>query len=316
MTAPVALAIDVGGTSFKAALIDAGGRRLFADTRPTLGAMGEAAFARLDAFVGACLAAGGALGLTPDAIGLIAPGMDEGTGHVLFAANLGWRDFPLGPRLGERYALPVASGHDVRTAGLAEGLLGAARGYPDSVMVMIGTGIAAAVVSHGQVVAGARHMAGELGHAPVFPHGEPCPCGQIGCLETYASASAIARRYRTLGGAGGPMAAEIAARLGSDAIAARVWDDAVQALSISLTTVTMLLDPAVIVIGGGLAEADALLLDPLRLALSRRLAWRPTPPILRSALGAEGALLGAAILAFRRLGLGEFVQGWGSPPQP
>jgi glucokinase len=112
------------------------------------------------------------------------------------------------------------------------------------------------------------------------------------------------------------MAAEIAARLGSDAIAARVWDDAVQALSISLTTVTMLLDPAVIVIGGGLAEADALLLDPLRLALSRRLAWRPPPPILRSALGAEGALLGAAILAFRRLGLGEFLQGWGSPPQP
>jgi glucokinase len=312
MTAPVVLAVDVGGTSFKAALIDAEGQRLFTDTMPTLGAMGEAAFARLDGFVGGCLAAGGALGVTPAAIGLIAPGLDDGTGHVLFSANLGWRDFPLGPRLAERHGVPVVCGHDVRTAGLAEALLGAARGYPDAVMVMIGTGIAACVVSHGRPVGGAGGMAGELGHAPVFPDGEPCPCGQIGCLETYASAAAIGRRYRAFGGAGAPVAADIAARLGSDPIADRVWDDAVQALSISLTTVTMLLDPAVIVIGGGLAEAGALLLDPLRLALSPRLAWRPPPPILRSALGAEGALLGAAILAFRRLGLADSVHLWGT----
>jgi glucokinase len=311
MTGPVVLAVDVGGTSFKAALIDAGGSRLFADAAPTLGETAEAAFARLDAFVGGCLAAGAALGVAPAAIGLIAPGMDESTGHVIFAANLGWRDFPLGPRLAARHGLPVASGHDVRTAGLAEALLGAARGFPDSVMVMIGTGIAASVVSRGQPVAGAMGMAGELGHAPVFPDGEPCACGQIGCLETYASAAAIARRYRAFGGTGDAVAAEIAARLGSDPVADRVWDDAVQALSISLMTVTMLLDPSVIVIGGGLAEAEATLLDPLRSALSRRLVWRPAPPILRSALGAGGALLGAAILAFRRLGLEECPRSWG-----
>jgi glucokinase len=310
MTAPVVLAVDVGGSSFKAALVDAGGRRLFTDTAPTHGETGEAAFARLDSFVGGCLAAAAALGVTPRAIGLIAPGMDETTGHVLFAANLGWRNFPLGPRLAERHALPVASGHDVRTAGLSEALLGAARGFPDSVMVMIGTGIAAAVVSHGQLVAGAKGMAGELGHAPVFPDGEPCACGQIGCLETYASASAIARRYRALGGAGTAVASEIATRLGSDPIADRVWNDAVQALSIGLTTVTMLLDPAVIVIGGGLAEAGAVLLDPLRAALAGRLAWRSPPPILRSTLGGGGALLGAAVLAFRKLGLADVAAEW------
>jgi glucokinase len=316
MTAPVVLAVDVGGTSFKAALIDAAGRRLFAKTTPTLGETGEAAFARLDDFVGDCLAAAAGLGVTPAAIGLIAPGMDETTGHVLFAANLGWRDFPLGPRLAERHAVPVASGHDVRTAGLAEALLGAAHGVSDSVMVMIGTGIAASVVSHGQVVAGARGMAGELGHAPVFPDGEPCACGQTGCLEVYASAAGIVRRYRAFGGTGAPVAAEIAARLGADPIADRVWDDAVQALSIALTTVTMLLDPAVIVIGGGVAEADAVLLDPVRLALSRRLVWRPPPPILRSTLGAGGALLGAAILAFRRLGRDDFARSWCPAPDP
>jgi glucokinase len=307
---PVVLAIDVGGTSFKAALIDAGGRRLFTDTAPTMGEMGEAVFARLDAFTARCLAAGAALQVSPGAIGVIAPGMDEATGHILFSANLGWRDCAVGPRLAARHCLPVASGHDVRTAGLAEALLGAARGTPDSAMVMIGTGIAASLVSRGQVIAGAGGMAGEIGHAPVYPGGEACTCGQTGCLEAYASAASIARRYRGLGGVDAPTAAEIATRLGRDPVADRVWDDAVQALSISLTTVTMLLDPAVIVIGGGLAEAGAALLDPLRDALRQRLAWRSPPPVLRSTLGGEGALLGAAILAFRRLGRPDIAEGW------
>jgi glucokinase len=310
MSGPVVLAVDVGGTSFKGAVVDAEGRMLLADAAPTLGETGEAVFKRLDDFIGGLEAAAAAQGLASAAIGLIAPGMDERTGRVMFSSNLGWRDFPLGPRLAERHDLPIATGHDVRTAGLAEALLGAARGVADSAMVMIGTGIAAALVSGGQAIAGAGRMACEIGHAPVFPGGEPCPCGQFGCLETYASAAAIARRYRALGGAGAPTAAEIATRLAIDPIAARVWDDAVQALAISLTTVTMLLDPAVIVIGGGLAEADAVLLDPVRADLARRLAWRPAPPIRRSELGSRGALLGAAILAFRRLGSGDLPGRW------
>ncbi|MBW4021532.1 MAG: ROK family protein [Proteobacteria bacterium] len=305
--APVVLAVDVGGTSFKGALIDAAGRTLASDTAPTRGEVGEAVFARLEAFAARLLERAEA---RPAAVGLISPGMDEATGHVMFAANLGWRGFPLGPRLAARLGMPVATGHDVRTAGLAEARLGAARGVADSVMVMIGTGIAAALVSSGQPIAGARQMAGEIGHAPVYPDGEPCACGQIGCLETYASAAAIARRYRAMGGEGSPGAAEIATRLGRDPVADRVWADAVQALSISLTSVTMLLDPAVIVIGGGLADADVVLLEPLRAALAARLAWREPPPIRRAELGARGALLGAAILAFRRLGLGSIAERW------
>jgi glucokinase len=310
MTGAVVLAVDVGGTSFKAALIDSAGRTLLADTAPTLGEMGEAVFARLDDFVARLLAAATVQGLTPQAIGLITPGMDEATGRVMFSSNLGWRDFPLGQRLAEHHHLPVAAGHDVRTAGLAEALLGAACGVADSALIMIGTGIAAALVSGGHTIAGARQMACEIGHAPVFPGGEPCPCGQFGCLETYASAAAIARRYRAAGGTGTPTAAEIVARLGADPIADRVWDEAVQALSVSLTTVTMLLDPAVIVIGGGLAEADDVLLEPVRVALAKRLAWRSAPPILRSQLGGRGALLGAAILALRKLDLGDVATGW------
>jgi glucokinase len=306
----VVAAVDVGGTSFKGALIDASGRSLILDSRPTEGAQGEAVFARLQDFVRRLLEAGTAQGLVPKAIGLIAPGMDERSGRVMFSSNLGWRNFPLGARLAGAIDLPMALGHDVRTAGVAEAMLGAARAVRDSALIMIGTGIAAALVTDGHPIAGAGQMACEIGHAPVHPGGEPCPCGQFGCLEAYASAAAIARRYRALGGAGSPSAAEIAARLGDDPIADQVWDDAVQALSISLTTLTMLLDPAVIVIGGGLAEADAVLLRPLEAALVKRLAWRPPPPVLRSRLGARGALLGAAILAFRKLELGHLASRW------
>ncbi len=303
MTGTIVLAVDVGGTSFKAALIDEAGQTRLADSVATEGRQGEDALALLDRFVGGIIAAGANKGLHPSACGLIAPGMDERTGHVLFSANLGWRDFPLTARLAARLgAMRVAAGHDVRTTGLAEAQMGAARGLMDSAFVMIGTGIAAAFVSSGQAVSGAAQMACELGHIPVYPSGEMCSCGQTGCLETYASASAIARRYRAAGGQEGMTAAALAGRLGTDPLAARVWEEAVEALAISLATVTLLLDPAVIVIGGGLAEADETLLAPLRAGLKRRLAWRAPPPVVRNALGNRGALLGAAILAFRSLG--------------
>lgn len=306
------LAIDVGGTSFKGAVIDDAGRTLCSDFVATGGAQGEAAFAVLRDFAIRLRDRAAAQGLAPAAGGVIAPGMNERNGHVMFAANLGWRDFPLAPRLAESLGMEMVAGHDVRTAGLAEAQMGAAQGFADSALVMIGTGIAAALVSGGQAIAGATRMACELGHIPVHPGGEACTCGQFGCLEVYASAAGIARRYRAAGGPQDLSAAAIAGRLAADPLAARIWDDAVQALAISLVTVTLLLDPAVIVIGGGLAEAGDVLLAPLREGLRQRLVWRAPPPIVRSVLGNRGALLGAAMLAFGSLDLAETTAGWQS----
>lgn len=296
------LAVDVGGTSFKAALVESDGAMRIWESAPTEGALGEAAYLRLASYIGGIL--GEITGEAPVAIGLIAPGMDERSGQVLFAANLGWRDFPLAARLGAAFGLPVAAGHDVRTAGIAESLLGAARGARDAALIMIGTGIAAAFLCAGEAVSGAAHMAGEFGHVPVYPEGEACACGQFGCLETYASAAAIARRYRAAGGVEALSASDISKRLGSDPVADRVWAEAVEALAIACATLTLMLDPGVIVIGGGLAEAEGVLLAPLAAALARRLAWRSPPPLKRTVLGGRGALLGAAILAFRAQGLG------------
>ncbi len=309
---PVVLAVDVGGTSFKGALIDAAGHLRHGETASIRGLAGEEAYAHLATLCDRLRQVATDRDLRPLALGVITPGMDEVSGSVLFSSNLGWRGLPLRGRLEGQLGLPVAVGHDVRTAGLAEGLLGAGRGAPDFAFVMIGTGIAAAFVTHGAVVAGARSMGGELGHAPVIADGEPCACGQLGCLEAYASGSGIARRYAALGGSAPLTAVEIAAAQGHDPVAAKVWGEAVNALALGLVTVTMMLDPAVIVLGGGLAEAGAVLLDPLRAALERRLAWRTPPPILASMLGLAAGRIGAAMLAFQRVGYAGQVDTWTS----
>lgn len=303
------LAIDVGGTSVKGAVVDAAGIVRHRAAAAVLGRQGEACLALLFDLADRLTAMATMSGLRLCALGVIAPGMDEASGRVMFASNLGWRDLPLRDRLEARLGLPVASGHDVRTAGLAEHRLGAARGVEDAVLVMLGTGVAAALVSNGRLLGGAASMAGEFGHIPVFPDGEPCPCGQAGCLEAYASAGGIARRYRAMGGDGGRTVAEIVAGRAQDAAAARVWQDAIRALALGLATLTLLLDPALVVLSGGLAGAEGLL-DPLAHALAARLAWRRPPPLRQSPLGSDGALLGAAMLGFRRAGEGKLLAAW------
>lgn len=307
---PVVLAVDVGGTSFKGALVDAAGCFLHRDTAAIGGLSGENAYAQLLSLCERLVTAARAGGVTPAALGLVAPGMNDETGTVQFSSNLGWRDMPLGARLQDALGLPVAAGHDVRAAGVAEGLIGAGRGLRDFALVMIGTGIAAAFVCNGAVVAGARNMGGELGHAPVVPGGERCLCGQLGCLEAYASGGAIARRYRTAGGAAALEAVAVAAARAHDPVAAQVWDEAVRALSVAFATVTMMLDPAAIVLGGGLAQAGSVLLDPLRAALAGRLAWRDPPALAVSPLGLAAGRIGAAILACRAAGWTEVEEMW------
>ncbi len=304
------IAVDVGGTSFKGALVAEDGRTLGEEALPLAGLRGEEAMLALEALCGRLAEAATRRRLAPLALGVVAPGMDDASGTVLYASNLGWRDMQVAERLRQRLALPVATGHDVRSAGLAEGLLGAGRGARDLAFIMIGTGIAAALVSNGSTIAGARNTGGEFGHAPVVMDGEPCACGQRGCLEAYASAASIARRYAGLGGFPALTAAEIAGAQAHDPLAARVWSEAVEALASGLAILTMLLDPEVFVLGGGLVEAGPVLLVPLVAALDRRLAWRPAPPIRRSGLGLAAGRIGAAILAYRVAGRAEVVEGW------
>ncbi|TBL29540.1 ROK family protein, partial [Verrucosispora sp. SN26_14.1] len=162
---------------------------------------------------------------------------------------------------------------------------------------------------------GAHGAAGELGHILVRPDGPPCGCGRAGCLESIASASAVARRYAALTagsdvgcatGSGTPptmvSAAEVAARAAAgEEIASRVWREAVAALADGLATGQALFDVETIVLGGGLAQAGAGLFDPLRAALRDRLTFHREPRLVPAALGDEAGCLGAALLALDQL---------------
>ena len=147
-------------------------------------------------------------------MGVVVPGaVDADAGRAVFSANLGFRDVPLREIVAEATGLPALLEHDVRAAGVAEQELGATAGVDDYVLAVIGTGIAAVIQTGGRARRRAQpSVPGELGHIPVWPGGEQCSCGQRGCLERYASAAAIARRYAQAGGEPGLSAVEVLAR--------------------------------------------------------------------------------------------------------
>src|SRR5262249_3391963 len=159
--------------------------------------------------------------------------VDAWQGIAVYSANLGWRDVPLRRLLGDRLGgVPVALGHDVRTGGLAEGRIGAGRGADRFLFVALGTGIAGAIGVGGGGEEGAHGSAGEIGHIVVRPGGAPCPCGQRGCLERYASAAAVSQAWARTSGDPEADAADCAKAVRSgDERAAGVWQEAVDALA-------------------------------------------------------------------------------------
>jgi glucokinase len=299
------VAVDVGGTMIKGALVTGDGRFVHELVRPTPVASGpDAVVAMVQALVAQLVEAATSLapGASARAVAVVVPGVvDASSGTAVFSANVGLRNVPIGDLIASATGLPTLIEHDVRAAGIAERTVGVARGLDDYLLAVIGTGIAAAVYAGGRPVDGAQRVAGELGHVPVWPGGEPCPCGQCGCLERYASASAIARRYAALGGDPGATARDVASRCDTDEAARRAWHEATEALAIALVTCTMLLDPEMIVLAGGISEAGDALLGPVRAQLAARITWRDPPPVRLSPLGGRAGLTGAAVLAWQRL---------------
>ncbi|MEU5611821.1 ROK family protein [Streptomyces sparsogenes] len=297
------IALDVGGTGMKAALVGADGALLHEERRPTGRERGpEAVVATILDFAAELRALGEQrYGQPAAAAGVGVPGvLDEERGIAVFAANLGWRDVPLRALLAERLAgTPVALAHDVRMGGLAEGRIGAGEGARRFLFVSLGTGIAGAIGIDGRVDPGAHGSSGEIGHIVVRPGGPVCGCGQHGCLETLASASAVGRAWALAGGDPGADAADCAKAVESgDPRAAAVWQEAVGALADGLVTGLTLLDPGVMIIGGGLAEAGETLFAPLRTAVQERITFQRLPSIVPAALGDTAGCLGAGLLAW------------------
>ncbi|MDN0194193.1 ROK family protein [Streptomyces sp. S.PNR 29] len=297
------IALDVGGTGMKAALAGANGELIHQTRRATGRERGPEAVVEGILDFAAELRAYGLdrFGEPAAAAGVAVPGIvDETRGVAVYAANLGWRDVPLRELLAERLGgLPVALGHDVRTGGLAEGRIGAGQGTDRFLFVALGTGIAGAIGVDGRVEAGAHGFAGEIGHIVVRPGGTPCPCGQRGCLERFASAAAVSEAWAHACGDARADAADCAKAVESGDVRARkVWQEAVDALADGLVTALTLLDPRTLIIGGGLAEAGETLFTPLREAVRRRVTFQRLPSLAPAALGDTAGCLGAGLLAW------------------
>lgn len=301
-TSTRALAVDVGGTEIKAALLGAGAeqtdRLIVLDRARRATPHGADGTATASAVVSAVADLAAEFD-TAATVGVVVPGVvHDGVG--VYSANLGWRDFPFRDALTDAVGRPVAFGHDTGACGLAELRLGAARGYSDAVVMPIGTGIAGALIMDGALRTGGGY-AGEIGHVDVG-HGLPCGCGLTGCLEAMASSAAIARRYsEKTGQAVSGAAAVVDALGGGDAVAVEVWDDAMDALARGIRVLATLLGPEVVVLGGGLAMAGARLLDPVANRLAGLLSFQRRPELRLAELGDEAGCLGAGLLALTEI---------------
>lgn len=290
------LAVDVGGTTIKAEIADSG-IVVASGSVPT--PHGTAAVAAAGTLGSSLIADAGPVA----AAGVIVPGIVDRTRRIaVYSANIGWSSVPAGEMLEAAWGVPVALDHDVTCAGWAEWQTGAGAGFADMAFVSIGTGIAAALVCDGKLLRGSNgpggsRQPGEIGHVVVRPDGPVCECGARGCLETVASASAIARAYAAASGTvvGGALDVELA--VAHDNRARKVWDEAVSALADGLVVLTTLLAPARIVIGGGLAASGSFLMSPLEILVRERVHVQPVPSLAVAAHGMRAGLAGAALLA-------------------
>lgn len=309
-SAPLAAGIDIGGTKLLGIVVDAVGHPVRVERRPTP-YDNERLMAAL---------VGLAEDLRPwDALGVGVAGLVTPDGVLRAAPNLGAvEELAVRPRLEAALGHVVGVENDATCAAVAEWRLGAARGARNAVVVTLGTGIGGGVITNGQLVRGANGFAGEPGHMVVDPGGPVCVCGRRGCWERYSSGAGLARWANTperapeLRRALGrpfddptPLRGEdvmAAARLANRA-ALEIVDEFCRWTAIGLVNLTNLLDPEVLVIGGGLAQAADVIAAPLQrwfVDLLYSPGHRPHPRLAIAQLGEQAGALGAALLAAGR----------------
>jgi glucokinase len=308
--------VDVGGTKVLGGVVDADGHVLAQSRRETAA---DDVSKTLELTVEVIHELTNAHTVT--AVGIGAAGwIDASRSRVLFAPNLAWRNEPLRERVSARIGLPVVVENDANAAAWAEFRYGAARDATESMALLtVGTGIGGGLIVGGSLVRGMHGMAGEIGHTRVVPDGRPCRCGRNGCLEQYASGSALVRHARERAEADPRTAARLLDLAGGaiEAItgplvtqAAREEDPASCAafgevgrwLGCALADLVQVLDPEVLVVGGGVIEAGELLMVPTREAFLDQLGARgslPLQPVVAALMGNVAGVVGAADLARR-----------------
>jgi glucokinase len=296
----LALAIDIGGTKILVGLVAADGRVVAQMQAPTPAREGPEAIIASIAGLAKSLLADCADPVRRCGVGTA--GVVGEDGEIASATDhiRAWAGTRLRHRLAAALGMPVTVLNDVQAAGLAESVLGAARGKRSALVVAIGTGVGGAIVRNGAVERGAAGIAGSIGHhLSPLRQGRPCPCGATDHLEAYASGTAMQLEYQRRTGEA-LLLRDMAARAAAgESAASAVLSEAAEVLGTVIGSANNLVDVEIIVVGGGVAELGEVLLGPARLAAGREaLGASRRAPIVAAALGSRACLIGAALAAF------------------
>lgn len=306
-----AVGVDVGGTRLSVGLVSEHGELDLLQRESTPRNLGASVtLQRLRVLISAVLAGAAERAVVGIGVGFGGP-VDHARQRIRWSHHApGWTDISLPDLLGDWFRLPACVENDANAGGLAEALFGAGRGHGDVLYVNIGTGVGAALILGGHIHHGAHGNAGELGHMVLDPNGPPCPCGKRGCVEALCSGDAIGRLARERGGQwlSGREVGERARR--GDELALTVVRDAATTMGLALAAAANLLDPGVIVLGGGVAELGEVYLGPVREAFAQHAMHIVAhTPILPAELGYDAGVIGAG-----QLGLFSQIPLQGSGP--
>ena len=312
----IRVGIDVGGTGIKVGIVNEQIKIIQEGSIPTVT---DIPFEEQVKRIADCvLSTVGKAGLSADdieSVGVGIPGIASSeTGEIIKCTNMGWNHVPFREVFRRYLDKPVYIDNDANVAALAESMAGISAGTSSSVFITIGTGIGSGIIINGQIWKGAHGIGGELGHTILDLDGVPCTCGNHGCLERYCSATALIRMAREavaehpesqiLSIAGGdPSRIEAKtvfdARKENDATAIEVYQRYISCLAQAVASVINLLDPEVIVLGGGVSKAGKDLLDPLVKEFPQYVLFndQPLPPVRLAVLGSEAGMIGASMLS-------------------
>ena len=292
-----AIGIDVGGTKIAGAVVADNGKILTSIQKPTSADNPEGIIETIAEIVQE-------LGeySTHPTIGVAAAAfLDRNREKVYFAPNISWRDFPLKARLEHALGRPVRVENDANAAGWAEFRFGAAAAANSMIMLTMGTGVGGAVIDNGVLMLGGFGAAGELGHIVIEPEGKLCGCGNRGCLEQYASGTALMELARERLADPELSATDLAVRLSEgDPLAKEVFTEVCDAMGRGIASLVAVTDPEVVVIGGGVAKAGSALSDLIHqrfLSHYPAAQHRPVATVVLATLGNSAGVVGAADLA-------------------
>ena len=309
------IGVDLGGTNIGVGLVDEKGKIVYKGEIPTgVGRPFEEIIGDMAKLIQDVIEESDYKQEDLKAIGIGSTGLpDNKKGTIVLASNLGWENAPIRDELHKYFDLPIHLDNDGNTAGLAEAVAGACQGAENSITITLGTGIGAGIIINGKPYSGAHSVGAELGHLIIHVDGIQCTCGNKGCWERYASATALISEgkkaaknhsdsliYQLVDRNLDRITAKtvIDAAKKGDVTALKLFDNYIYYLAMGIITIINSFDPAIIAIGGGVAGAGDFLFDALKKKVKEHIFYKEAPyaEITQAVLGNDAGIIGAAML--------------------